>query len=104
MFGLGGIYVEILKDVAFRLTPLTDADADRMVRSIRGYPLLTGVRGEKASDVEIVVDHLQRISQLVNDFYRIEELDINPMIVFDKGKGAKIVDARMTIGEKVRAK
>jgi acetyltransferase len=103
MFGLGGIYVEILKDVAFRLTPLTDADAERMIKSIRGYPLLTGVRGEKASDVEIVVDYLQRVSQLVNDFYRIEELDINPMIVFDKGKGAKIVDARMVIGEKVRA-
>ena len=104
MFGLGGIYVEILKDVAFRLTPLTDAEADRMIKSIRVYPLLTGVRGEKASDVNIIVDHLQRISQLVNDFYRIEELDINPMIVFGKKKGAKIVDARMTIGEKVRPK
>ncbi|MFQ6107747.1 MAG: acetate--CoA ligase family protein [Thermoplasmata archaeon] len=102
MFGLGGIYVEILKDVAFRIAPLTDADADRMIRSIKGYPLLTGVRGEKASDVNIIVDHLQRVSQLVNDFYRIEELDINPMIVFDKGKGAKIVDARMIIGEKRR--
>ncbi|MEE9340851.1 MAG: acetate--CoA ligase family protein [Thermoplasmata archaeon] len=104
MFGLGGIYVEILKDVAFRLTPLTDSEADRMIKSIRGYPLLTGVRGEKASDVNIIVDHLQRISQLVNDFYRIEELDINPMMVFGKKKGAKIVDARMTIGEKVRPK
>jgi acyl-CoA synthetase (NDP forming) len=104
MFGLGGIYVEILKDVAFRLTPLTDAEADRMIKSIRVYPLLTGVRGEKASDVNIIVDHLQRISQLVNDFYRIEELDINPMMVFGKKKGAKIVDARMTIGEKVRPK
>ncbi|MFQ5909317.1 MAG: acetate--CoA ligase family protein [Thermoplasmata archaeon] len=102
MFGLGGIYVEILKDVAFRLTPLTDADADRMIRSIKGYPLLTGVRGEKPSDVNIIVDHLQRISQLVTDFYRIDELDINPMIVFDKGKGAGIVDARMVIREKRR--
>jgi acetyltransferase len=100
MFGLGGIYVEILKDVAFRLTPMTDADAERMIRSIRGYPLLTGVRGEKPSDTNIIIDHLQRISQMVIDFYRIEELDINPMMVFDKGKGAKIVDARMIIGEK----
>jgi len=75
-----------------------------MIKSIRGYPLLTGVRGEKASDVNIIVDHIQRVSQLVNDFYRIEELDINPMMVFGKKKGAKIVDARMTIGEKVRPK
>ncbi|MFQ6128259.1 MAG: acetate--CoA ligase family protein [Thermoplasmata archaeon] len=100
MFGLGGIYVEILKDVAFRLTPLTDADADRMIKSIKGYPLLTGVRGEKPSDMKVIIDHLQRVSQVVNDFYRIEELDINPMIVFGKGKGAKIVDARMVIGER----
>lgn len=100
MFGLGGIYVEILKDVAFRLTPMTDADAERMIKTIRGYPLLTGVRGERPSDTDTILDHLQRVSQMVNDFHRIEELDINPMMVFDKGKGAKIVDARMVIGEK----
>lgn len=100
MFGLGGIYVEILKDVAFRLTPLTDAEAERMIMSIRGYPLLTGVRGEKPSDTNIIIDHLQRVSQMVNDFHRIEELDINPMMVFGKGKGARIVDARMAIGKK----
>lgn len=97
MFGLGGIYVEVLKDVVFRLTPLTDADARRMISAIKSYPLLAGVRGEKGADINCLVDHLQRISQLVSDFQELEELDMNPVVVFERGKGCKIVDARMTI-------
>jgi acetyltransferase len=97
MFGLGGVYAEVLKDVSFRLVPMTDLDAIRMIESVKSYLLLEGVRGEKPSDVRAIADNLQRLSQLVTDFYEIKELDINPLIVFEKGLGAKIVDARIIL-------
>lgn len=106
MFGLGGVYVEVLKDVVFRLAPLTDADARRMVRAIRGWPLLQGVRGEPAADVAAIEDALLRLSQLVSDFHEIAEIDINPMIVRDDGGGACAPDARVRLwprGEAPRA-
>ena len=97
MFGLGGIYVEVLKDVSFRLAPLTKTDADEMIREIRSYGLLRGVRGEKPADVSAVADCLLRLAQLVNDFPQIMELDVNPLSVFEKGKGAVAIDARLTV-------
>ena len=97
MFGLGGVYVEILKDVSFRITPLTDLDALEMVRSIHGYPLLKGARGEPPSDIDAITEYIQRLSQLVINFNEIQQLDINPFIVFEKGKKGKVVDARMCI-------
>ncbi|MFQ6013043.1 MAG: acetate--CoA ligase family protein [Thermoplasmata archaeon] len=97
VFGLGGIYVEVLNDVVFRLTPLTDADALRMIRSVRSYPILEGVRGEPPSDVGALAESLQRLSQLVQDFPELEEVDINPYLVFEKGKGSKVVDARVLL-------
>jgi acetyltransferase len=97
LFGLGGIYVEVLKDVVFRLTPMTDMDALRMIRSIRSYPILEGVRGEPPSDVEALAEYLQRLSQLVEDFHEIAEVDINPFLVFERGKGCKVVDARVLL-------
>src|SRR5574337_359578 len=95
MFGMGGIYVEVLKDVTFRVAPVTDSEADEMILSIKTNKLLQGVRGEKPSDVAKLSDCIQRISQLVNDFQEIKELDMNPVLVFEKGKGCKVVDVRI---------
>jgi acetyl coenzyme A synthetase (ADP forming)-like protein len=97
-FGLGGIYVEALKDVAFRVAPFSRQEADEMIREIRSYPLLEGVRGEPPADHEAMVDALLRISQLVTDFPEIVELDINPLMVFDEGRGAMALDMRLVLG------
>jgi acetyltransferase len=95
MFGLGGIFVETLKDVQFRLAPLSTGEAGEMIRSIQGYPVLAGTRGEKPADIEALADILQRLSNLASDFPAIDEMDLNPVIAFEKGKGAVVVDARM---------
>ena len=97
MFGLGGVYVEILKDVSFRVAPITQLDATDMIHEIRSYPLLAGVRGEKTADIKAIVGCLLRLSQLVTDFPQIMELDINPLMVGEAGKGAIAVDCRMRI-------
>ncbi len=97
VFGLGGIYVEVLKDVVFRLSPMTDMDAVRMIEGIRSYPILEGVRGEPPSDVPALAEFLQRLSQMVEDFHEIAEVDINPFLVFERGKGCKVVDARVLL-------
>jgi acetyltransferase len=97
MFGLGGIYVEVLKDVVFRVSPLTRTEADGMVREIRSFPLLAGARGEKPVDIEAVVDSILRVSQMVTDFPQIVELDINPLFAYEDGQGAMAVDARIVI-------
>jgi acetyl coenzyme A synthetase (ADP forming)-like protein len=95
MFGLGGIYVEALKDVAFRVQPVSDIDAHEMVRSIRGVKLLEGMRGEAPSDMGAIEDAIQRVSQLVGDNPAITELDINPFVVLERGGIA--LDARIRI-------
>ena len=97
-FGLGGIYVEALKDIAFRIAPFGRQEAEEMMREIRSYPLLEGVRGEPPADHEAMVDALLRVSQLVTDFPEIVELDINPLIVFDEGRGAIAIDMRLVLG------
>ncbi len=97
MFGLGGIYVEYLKDVTFRIMPLTDIDTEEMIRSIRGYRLLEGVRGEEPSDIKALSEAIGRLAQLVTDFPQIKQLDVNPFIVLPKNMGAKAVDARMSL-------
>lgn len=96
-FGLGGVYVEFLKDVAWGLAPITDEDAKRIVRSVQTFPLLEGVRGEKGSDVPAVEECLLRLSQLVVESEAIREVDLNPLFVLEKGKGCKIVDARVIL-------
>ncbi len=100
MFGLGGIYVEVLKDVVFRVAPINHTEARSMVRSIHTFPLLYGARGEKVKDIEAIADALTRISQLICEVPDIAELDINPMTALDQGKGCKVVDARITLTHK----
>jgi acetate---CoA ligase (ADP-forming) len=95
MFGLGGIYVEALADVAFRVQPVSDIDAREMVRAIRGVKLLEGMRGEAPSDLAALEEIIQRVSQLVGDHPEIVEMDINPYVVFERGGVA--VDARIRV-------
>ena len=97
-FGLGGIHVEALQDVVFRITPLTDVDADEMIRSIRGYRLLAGHRGRPPADLEAIKDVLLRISRLVEELPEIAELDINPLKAREPGAGCVILDARIRVG------
>ena len=97
MLGMGGIYVEILKDVTFRLAPLTDQEANDMISSIKTKKLLDGVRGEEPSDINKLSECIQRLSQLVSDFKEIKELDMNPVLVMEKGHGCKILDVRIGI-------
>ncbi len=97
LFGLGGIYVEALKDVTFRVAPIGRRAALEMTQEIRSYPLLRGVRGEKSADFAAITDALLRVSQLVTDFPEIVELDINPLKVFDEGNGALALDMRLVL-------
>ena len=95
MLGMGGIYVEVLKDVTFKLAPVTSKEADDMISEIKTQKLLKGVRGEKPSDIAKLSECIQRLSQLVSDFKDIKELDMNPVLVMDKGKGCRILDVRI---------
>jgi acetyl coenzyme A synthetase (ADP forming)-like protein len=97
-FGLGGIHVEILADVCFRVTPLTDRDAAEMVRAIRGYRLLQGYRGHPSADVGAIQEVLLRTSRLVEEVPEIQELDLNPLFALPTGQGCRIVDARIRVG------
>ena len=95
MFGLGGIFVEILKDVTFRIAPVTKEEAEEMIKEIKGYPILRGYRGKPPSDVEAIVDIIVKVSKLVTDFPQISQLDLNPIFVYEKG--AKVIDARIIL-------
>lgn len=95
--GLGGVYVEVLKDVAFRLAPLSEADVREQVRSLRAYPLLRGAGGDPPCDVAAIEDCALRVSQLVTDFPELVEVDINPLIVHGPGEGAVVLDARLIV-------
>ena len=103
MFGMGGIYVEVLKDVTFRIAPVSRQEATQMIDEIRSYHLLRGVRGEKPSDLDAIVDAILRVSQLVTDFPEIVEMDINPLMVHEAGSGAISVDSRFVLKEKEKA-
>jgi acetyl coenzyme A synthetase (ADP forming)-like protein len=97
MFGLGGIYVEALEDVTFRLAPIRELTAEVMITRTKTHKILEGFRGEPAYDTEAIAECLKRLSQLVTDFDEIQELDINPLFVYEKGKGCTIVDARIIL-------
>ncbi len=96
-FGLGGVHVEILADICFRVTPLTDQDVDKMIHEIRGHRLLEGYRGHPPADIEAIKEVLLRISLLVEDIPEILELDLNPIFALEPGKGCRIVDARIQV-------
>jgi acetate---CoA ligase (ADP-forming) len=96
-FELGGIYVETLKDVTFRVPPLTDLDAQEMVRQIRGYKLLEGVRGEQPVDFDGLTQVLRRFSQLVQDLPEVEEIEVKSLMVFPYASDFRVVDARVRV-------
>jgi acetyl coenzyme A synthetase (ADP forming)-like protein len=97
VFGMGGIYVEVLRDVTFRLAPLVTRSAQRMIESTAAFSLLTGVRGEKPSDLAALAEVIERISQLAVEHPEISEIDVNPLLVLEPGKGAVAVDARIVL-------
>jgi acetate---CoA ligase (ADP-forming) len=99
-FGLGGIHVEILGDVSFRVAPLTDRDADELLRDIRGLPLLKGYRGHAPADLDALREVLLRVSRLASDVPEISELDLNPVMALPPGHGCRIVDARIKVRER----
>jgi acyl-CoA synthetase (NDP forming) len=97
-FGLGGVYVEVLGDVCFRVAPLTDRDVFEMVRSLRGYRLLEGYRGRPPADVAALEETLLRVARLAEEVPEVVELDLNPVLALPAGLGCAIVDARVRIG------
>ena len=98
MFGTGGIFVNYLKDISFRLAPMTRTDASELIMETKMGTLLKGVRGEAPSDIAAIEDTILKISQLVTDFEEIVELDINPAFAYASGKRVSAVDVKITIG------
>ena len=98
MFGLGGVYVEVQRDVAFRVQPVSTVDALEMIRSLRGYRILEGVRGEEGVDLATLSEVIERVSQMVGDHPEIQEMDINPFLAFPEGQASIAVDARFRVG------
>ena len=96
LFGLGGVFVEVLKDASFRVAPISELDARQMFEQIRGYPLLRGVRGQPPSDESAVIQILLATSKLMIENPDIQQIDLNPVIVYPKG--ATVVDARIILG------
>ena len=97
MFGLGGTLVEAIKDVSFRLAPMWEVSAEKMIEAIKAYQVLKGLRGLPPSDIESIKDCILRLSQLVSDHPQISELDINPLIVYPEGQGCVVADARILL-------
>jgi acyl-CoA synthetase (NDP forming) len=97
MFGLGGIFVEVMKDVVFRLLPITDLEARDMVRSIRGYPILAGTRGGPRADEDFLVEAVLRLGQLAAECPEIDQVDMNPLIVGPDRDSCLVVDARVRL-------
>jgi acyl-CoA synthetase (NDP forming) len=97
-FGMGGIHVEVVRDVAFSIAPLTDRDVDELLCSIRGFPLLQGYRGQPPADLDALRETLLRVSRLAESVPEILELDLNPVIALSSGQGCRIVDARIRVG------
>jgi len=95
MFGMGGIYVEVLKDVSFRIIPLEERDAKEMITKIKGYEILKGIRGEPPRDIPAIEEVLMKVSKLTMENPEINEIDLNPIFVFEKG--LQVVDARMIL-------
>lgn len=99
MFGLGGIFVEIFKDVSYRVCPISKVEANKMIQSIKAFPLLNGYRGQVKADIEELIGTITKCCKLMIENPEITELDLNPVIVFEMGKGVIVVDARIIIKE-----
>ena len=99
MFGMGGIYVEVLKDVTFRAVPFSRAEAIEMMKEIRAYPLLLGVRGEERKDIESVLDTIIRLGTVIQRCDGISDIEVNPLMAYEQGQGAKAVDIRVLLSE-----
>ena len=99
MFGLGGIYVEVMKDVSFRALPVSYRETRLMVEEIKSYPLLLGVRGEPRKDIEQIVDAIYRVGYILQNCPRITDIEVNPLMVYEKGYGVKAVDIRVMLSE-----
>ena len=99
MFGLGGIFVEVYQDVSFRLVPLAERDAAAMIHEIKAFPILQGVRGRKPTDLPALTDLLLKVSQIVQENPEIAEMDLNPVLVYEKG--LNVVDARVLLHHRV---
>ena len=95
MFGLGGIFVEVLKDISFRILPIEERDAEGMITEIKGYEILKGIRGEPLRDIRAIEEVLMKVSKLTMENPEIKEIDLNPIFVFEKG--LQVVDARMIL-------
>ena len=95
MFGIGGILVELLEDVSFRIAPITEYDANEMIHEIKGFPILDGYRGKPKADIDAIVEVLMKISDLVTKHEEINEMDLNPVFIYDKG--LICVDARIIL-------
>lgn len=99
MFGLGGLYVEVFRDVSFRIAPVDESIADSMIRQIKSYKILNGIRGRAPRDIAAIKECLMRLSQLAIDFPQIEEMDINPLMVLNEGMGCLVADARIKLSD-----
>jgi acetyl-CoA synthetase (ADP-forming) len=97
LFGLGGIFVEVLKDVTFRVAPLSELDSRQMIRGIRAYPILNGARGQPPADEQAIMSIIRGASQIMMEQTAIGQLDLNPVLVY--GNGASIVDARIILSD-----
>lgn len=99
MFGMGGIYVEVLKDVTFRAVPFSRSEAIEMMKEIRAYPLLLGVRGEDPKDIDTVLDTIIRLGTIIQNCEGISDIEINPLMAYEQGLGAKAVDVRVLLSD-----
>lgn len=103
MFGLGGIYVEVLKDVSFRALPLNRREAVEMIKRTKAYPLLLGVRGEGKKDINLVIDMILKLGSLIMKSEKITDIEVNPLVVYEEGQGAKAVDVRVLLSKDERS-
>lgn len=100
LVGMGGIYIEVLKDVAMRKAPISTIEAKRMLKELRGYPLLKGVRGKQPYDEEALCEVIAKFSEFITQYEdEIQEIDLNPIMVFEKGKGVKVADTLITLNK-----
>jgi acetyltransferase len=97
MFGLGGIYVEVMKDIAFRAWPINKNEIMGMLKEIRSFPLLLGVRGEDKKDIPKIVDVITKVGTILQKCDQITDIEINPLMAYDEGDGVKAVDVRILV-------